>query len=163
RGERLNARLKSWHAQRFVQAASECHSLHAASDWRFRPEWKPSPSQEFIKSATLGAPLAWRNPNTVKPFERLRSVSPPFKQLEAPSTAVIGSKPILKKAQAKAQAMTHLPLPSACPPHAELFLKLALASGIMVACLEIGYLLRSPLPYDPIGYMVGRDFANSWL
>jgi len=59
--------------------------------------------------------------------------------------------------------MTHLLLPSARPPHAELFLKLALASGIMVACLEIGYLLRSPLPYDPIGYMVGRDFANSWL
>jgi alpha-1,2-mannosyltransferase len=61
------------------------------------------------------------------------------------------------------QAMTHPALPSARPPDAELFLKLALASGIMVAVLEIGYLLCSPLPYDPVGYMVGRDFANSWL
>jgi alpha-1,2-mannosyltransferase len=59
--------------------------------------------------------------------------------------------------------MTHPVLPSARTPDAELFLKLALASGIMVAGLEIGYLLCSPLPYDPIGYMVGRDFANSWL
>jgi alpha-1,2-mannosyltransferase len=33
----------------------------------------------------------------------------------------------------------------------------------MVAGLEIGYLLHSPLPYDPVGYLVGRDFANTWV
>jgi alpha-1,2-mannosyltransferase len=59
--------------------------------------------------------------------------------------------------------MTHPALPNASQSNAELFLKLALASGIMVAVLEVGYLLSSPLPYDPIGYVVGRDFANTWL
>jgi hypothetical protein len=59
--------------------------------------------------------------------------------------------------------MTDLALPTASQSNAELFRKLALASGIMVAVLEVGYLLSSPLPYDPIGYLVGRDFANTWL
>jgi alpha-1,2-mannosyltransferase len=59
--------------------------------------------------------------------------------------------------------MTDLTLPTASQSNAELFRKLALASGIMVAVLEVGYLLSSPLPYDPIGYLVGRDFANTWL
>lgn len=59
--------------------------------------------------------------------------------------------------------MTHLALPNASHSNAELFLKLALASGILVAVLEVGYLLSSPLPYDPIGYVVGRDFVNTWL
>ena len=59
--------------------------------------------------------------------------------------------------------MTHLALPTTRHANADLFLKLALASGIMVAVLEIVYLLYSPLPYDPIGYVVGRDFANTWL
>src|SRR5438309_1141020 len=43
------------------------------------------------------------------------------------------------------------------------FFKLALAVGIVVAGLEVGYLIYSPLPYDPVGYVVGRDFANTWL
>lgn len=43
------------------------------------------------------------------------------------------------------------------------FFKLALAIGVMVAGLEIGYLLYCPLPYDPVGYLVGRDFANTWV
>lgn len=59
--------------------------------------------------------------------------------------------------------MTQLALPTARASTAELFFKLALASGIMVAVLEVAYLIRSPLPYDPIGYLVGRDFANTWL
>lgn len=58
---------------------------------------------------------------------------------------------------------THLALPAPQVSHADLFFKLALAAGIVVAGLEIGYLLYSPLPYDPIGYVVGRDFANTWL
>ena len=43
------------------------------------------------------------------------------------------------------------------------FFKLALAIGVMVAGLEIGYLIYCPLPYDPVGYLVGRDFANTWV
>jgi alpha-1,2-mannosyltransferase len=45
----------------------------------------------------------------------------------------------------------------------DLFFKLAFAVGVMVALLELGYLLSSPLPYDPVGYMIGRDFVNTWL
>jgi alpha-1,2-mannosyltransferase len=33
----------------------------------------------------------------------------------------------------------------------------------MVAGLEVGYLLYSPMPYDPVGYLVGRDFVNTWV
>ncbi len=45
----------------------------------------------------------------------------------------------------------------------EVCFNLALAIGITVAGLEIGYLLHSPLPYDPVGYLVGRDFVNTWV
>jgi hypothetical protein len=70
--------------------------------------------------------------------------------LEALSAAVIGPKPMTHEAMTH-EAMTHLVLPNARPSNVELFLKLALASGVMVAGLDIGYLLCSPLPYDPIG------------
>jgi len=43
------------------------------------------------------------------------------------------------------------------------FFKLAFAFGVLVLGLEIGYLLYSPFPYDPVGYLIGRDFANTWL
>jgi alpha-1,2-mannosyltransferase len=42
------------------------------------------------------------------------------------------------------------------------FFKFAFACGVLIAGLEIGYLLNSPLPYDPVGYLVGRDFVNTW-
>jgi alpha-1,2-mannosyltransferase len=60
--------------------------------------------------------------------------------------------------------MTALPLGRA-PRNAgaDAFFKLALAMGILVAVLEVGYLIYSPLPYDPVGYLVGRDFANTWV
>ena len=54
-------------------------------------------------------------------------------------------------------------LPAARDSGTDLFFKLAFAVGVMVALLELGYLLSSPLPYDPVGYMVGRDFVNTWL
>lgn len=54
-------------------------------------------------------------------------------------------------------------LPAAREAGAEIFFKLALACGIVVAGLEIGYLIYSPLPYDPVGYYIGRDFVNTWL
>jgi alpha-1,2-mannosyltransferase len=54
-------------------------------------------------------------------------------------------------------------LPAARDRGTDLFFKLAFAIGTMVALLEAGYLLSSPLPYDPIGYLVGRDFVNTWV
>src|SRR6266576_7301493 len=54
-------------------------------------------------------------------------------------------------------------LPTASETGADIFFKLAIAVGIIVAGLEVGYLLYSPLPFDPVGYLVGRDFVNTWL
>jgi alpha-1,2-mannosyltransferase len=44
-----------------------------------------------------------------------------------------------------------------------LFYRLAIGFGVLIAAFEIGYLVKSPWPHDPIGYMVGRDFVNAWL
>ena len=41
------------------------------------------------------------------------------------------------------------------------FLKLALAFGVAVAVVEIGWLVTAPLPYDAFGYMIGRLIRNS--
>src|SRR6516165_7032816 len=54
-------------------------------------------------------------------------------------------------------------LTSAAADARHTFFKLAFAIGVLVAGLEVGYLLHSPLPYDPVGYLVGRDFANTWV
>lgn len=54
------------------------------------------------------------------------------------------------------------PLP-ATDARRELFVKLALAIGVLVAGLEVGYLINSPYPLDPTGYMIGRDFVNTWV
>jgi len=45
---------------------------------------------------------------------------------------------------------------------ADAFFKLALAFGIVVAGVEIGWLIAAPLPYDAFGYMIGRDFVAAW-
>lgn len=57
--------------------------------------------------------------------------------------------------------MTTRTFPLAAGP--DTFFKLAFAIGVMVVGLEIGYLLYSPFPYDPVGYLVGRDFVNTWV
>jgi len=54
------------------------------------------------------------------------------------------------------------PLP-AQQANRDLFFKLAFAFGVLIASLEIGYLVKSPLPYDAVGYYIGRDFVNAWL
>jgi alpha-1,2-mannosyltransferase len=54
-------------------------------------------------------------------------------------------------------------VPAAPEGGAETFFKLAFAIGVLVAGLEVGYLVTSPLPYDPVGYLIGRDFVNTWL
>lgn len=42
------------------------------------------------------------------------------------------------------------------------FYRLALAFGLAVAGIEIGWVLAAPLPYDAFGYMIGRDFVATW-
>ena len=59
--------------------------------------------------------------------------------------------------------MSQMALPATRETGADTFFKLAIAAGVIVAGLEIGYLLYSPLPFDPVGYLVGRDFVNTWL
>ncbi len=54
-------------------------------------------------------------------------------------------------------------LPSAREAGADTFFKLALAIGVIVAGLEVGYLLYSPIPFDFLGNLVGRDFVNTWV
>jgi hypothetical protein len=53
----------------------------------------------------------------------------------------------------------------------EAFIKLAFAVGVFVLCLEVGYLLLSPLPFDPLGYafnydrvirLIGRSGNDIW-
>ena len=58
--------------------------------------------------------------------------------------------------------MTAAAIPVTQTSAQETFFKLALACCVFVAGLETAYLLYSPLPYDIQGYMVGRDFANTW-
>jgi len=45
---------------------------------------------------------------------------------------------------------------------AETWFKLALAFGVLVAGVEIGWVAFAPLPYDATGYMIGRDFVATW-
>jgi alpha-1,2-mannosyltransferase len=42
------------------------------------------------------------------------------------------------------------------------FFKLALAFGVLVAGVEIGWLITAQFPYDAFGYMIGRDFVATW-
>jgi hypothetical protein len=48
-------------------------------------------------------------------------------------------------------------------PMRECYVKLAFAAGVAALALEVIYLLSSPLPYDMVGYLVGRDFVNVWM
>ena len=54
-------------------------------------------------------------------------------------------------------------LPTGRPSAADEFSKLALALCILALGLELGYLLYCRFPYDPLGYLVGRDFVNTWI
>jgi alpha-1,2-mannosyltransferase len=54
-------------------------------------------------------------------------------------------------------------LPTGRSSAADEFSKLALALCILALGLELGYLLYCRFPYDPLGYLVGRDFVNTWI
>ena len=45
----------------------------------------------------------------------------------------------------------------------DLYIKLALISGLFVAGLMIPYLWTSSLPFDASGHVIGRDFLNTWI
>src|SRR5215208_1547361 len=45
----------------------------------------------------------------------------------------------------------------------DLYIKLALISGLFVAGLVIPYLWTSSLPFDASGHVIGRDFLNTWM
>jgi hypothetical protein len=46
---------------------------------------------------------------------------------------------------------------------ADLFVAMALIAGALMMGLEAWYLLAAKLPYDVEGYVVGRDFVNTWM
>jgi hypothetical protein len=103
---------------------------------------------------------------TVKQIARLCSQS--RRNSTSRSNAVLGIETyglvVLKRSRTDRVAMTaQTGLPSASAAGAGAFFKLAMAFGVVVVGLEIGYLLYSPLPYDPIGYYVGRDFVSTWM
>jgi hypothetical protein len=46
---------------------------------------------------------------------------------------------------------------------ARLYIVLAIAAGLLALAAELVYLAHCPIPFDPVGYLVGRDFVNTWM
>jgi len=46
---------------------------------------------------------------------------------------------------------------------ADLFAKATFAAGVFVVVFVVGFLATTHLPYDALGYLVGRDFLNTWM
>ncbi len=46
---------------------------------------------------------------------------------------------------------------------ARLYIWLALAAGLAALGCEIVYLAYCPFPFDPVDYLIGRDFVNTWM
>ena len=49
------------------------------------------------------------------------------------------------------------------PPADDLYKKMAVAATVFAVMFEAGYLLTSAPPYDGLGYLIGRDFVNTWM
>jgi hypothetical protein len=47
------------------------------------------------------------------------------------------------------------------PPADDLYKKMAVAATAFAVVFEAGYLLTSAPPYDPLGYLIGRDFVST--
>jgi hypothetical protein len=56
-----------------------------------------------------------------------------------------------------------LAAPSADPPADDLYKRMAVAATVFAVIFEAGYLLTSAPPYDGLGYLIGRDFVNTWM
>jgi hypothetical protein len=45
----------------------------------------------------------------------------------------------------------------------DLYLKATIAAATYFAVFEIGYLAGTKPPFDPLHYLIGRDFVNTWM
>jgi alpha-1,2-mannosyltransferase len=45
----------------------------------------------------------------------------------------------------------------------DIYKKMAVAATVFAIVFEAGYLLTSSPPYDGLGYLIGRDFVNTWM
>lgn len=48
-------------------------------------------------------------------------------------------------------------------PVEELYGKMTIAAVVFTVVFEIGYFANSHPPFDALGYLIGRDFINSWM
>lgn len=53
--------------------------------------------------------------------------------------------------------------PQAASPAEELYGKMTVAAAVFAAVFEIGYFINTHPPFDALGYLIGRDFVNSWM
>ena len=49
------------------------------------------------------------------------------------------------------------------PSADDIYKKMAVAATVFAVVFEAGYLLTSSPPYDWLGYLIGRDFVNTWM
>ena len=49
------------------------------------------------------------------------------------------------------------------PPADDIYKKITVAATVFAVMFEAGYLLTSAPPYDRFGYLIGRDFVNTWM
>ncbi len=56
-----------------------------------------------------------------------------------------------------------LSAPATTPPSDDLYKKMAVAATVFAVIFEAGYLLTAAPPYDALGYLIGRDFVNTWM
>ena len=55
------------------------------------------------------------------------------------------------------------PAPAAVPPTDDIYKKMAVAATVFAVIFEAGYLATAAAPYDGLGYLIGRDFVNTWM
>jgi hypothetical protein len=48
-------------------------------------------------------------------------------------------------------------------PADELYGKMTVAAVVFAVVFEIGYFVNTHPPFDALGYLIGRDFVNSWM
>jgi alpha-1,2-mannosyltransferase len=56
-----------------------------------------------------------------------------------------------------------LSAPATTPPADDIYKKMAVAATVFAVIFEAGYLATSAVPYDGLGYLIGRDFVNTWM
>lgn len=53
--------------------------------------------------------------------------------------------------------------PQPASPAEELCGKMTVAAAVFAVVFEIGYFINTHPPFDALGYLIGRDFVNSWM